>query len=93
MISITAFGVSTTYTATSEILAHHFDRHKYLAFSLVVLGELSGLISYESRYLLSQGLCIQHVEGAKIIHLFLKYVKTHFFIIIMPVIPCSHVAV
>ena len=36
---ITAFGVSITYIATSEILAHHFDRHKYLAFSLAVLGK------------------------------------------------------
>lgn len=37
-------GVSCTYTASSQILALHFDRLKYLAFSLAMLGNYVGMM-------------------------------------------------
>lgn len=39
-----AWGVSCCYIATSEILAQHFDKFKYLAFALAVFGYYVGMV-------------------------------------------------
>ena len=43
---VSGIGIALLYITTSEILTKHFDRYKYLAFSLVMLGQFSGLIAW-----------------------------------------------
>lgn len=46
VLIVTGVGIALLYITTSEILTKHFDRYKYLAFSLVMLGQFSGLIAW-----------------------------------------------
>lgn len=43
---VVAIGVSNTYIASSEILAIHFEKYKYLAFALAVLGYYFGMVAW-----------------------------------------------
>ena len=46
MCVVTGIGISNLYITTSEILSKHFDRYKYLAFSLAILGQFCGMIAW-----------------------------------------------
>ena len=45
-ITITGMGLANIYITTSDILAKYFDKHKYLAFSVAILGQFSGRIAW-----------------------------------------------
>ena len=45
-IIFVGLGASNVYVATSEILALNFDKYKYLAFSLAVLGYYVGMVVF-----------------------------------------------
>ena len=45
-MSVLAFGVALTYVATSEVLALNFEKHKYLAFSIAILGYYIGVVAF-----------------------------------------------
>jgi len=53
---ILGIGVSCCYTASSQILAFHFDRLKYLAFALASLGNFIGIMTWPilSQFLLTK---------------------------------------
>ena len=46
IFTVTGIGTSNTYIASSEILALNFERFKYLAFSLAVLGYYAGMAEF-----------------------------------------------
>lgn len=53
---IAGFGFSVVYTASSAILALHFERYKYLAFTAAILGVRIGTMTWPvvSQFLLSK---------------------------------------
>ena len=55
LIVVSAVGQSCVYTASSEILGHHFKRHLYLATATVILGFFVGFMVFPilSQYLVS----------------------------------------
>ena len=55
LIAVSAVGQSCVYTASSEILGHHFKRHLYLATATVILGFFVGFMVFPilSQYLVS----------------------------------------
>lgn len=54
-LCVAGLGVSLCYIATSEILAFHFDKYNYLAFSIGAIGYYVGMsvIPSLSEYLLN----------------------------------------
>jgi len=53
---ILGIGASCCYTASSQILVIYFDRLKYVAFSLVSLGNFGGVMAWSvlSQFLLNK---------------------------------------
>ena len=66
MCVVTGIGISNLYITTSEILSKHFDRYKYLAFSLAILGQFCGMIAWpvvSQELFSSNGYCVEETEA------------------------------